>query len=87
MTDLDRDIARGKQAEILLNNELLNEALETMRNEIFRAWQIAEPGDVAARERCWHAFKAAENFKSQLQRVLDGGKLAMAELKARTEKQ
>lgn len=84
MTDhLDRDIARGKQAEILLKSELLNEAFETLRAEYLKAWESTGARDTDARERLWQAFQIVGKVKTHLHQAVDSGKLAHFELNAR----
>ena len=84
MTDqTQRDIARGKQAEILLQNELLNEAFAKLEAEYFRLWQSSKPLDKDVRENLWHAYKVVGDVKTHLHRLIDTGTLAQLEVNAK----
>jgi hypothetical protein len=84
---LGRDVSRASQAQSLLENELFNEAITTLKRELMDAWEATQPRDVDGRERCWAAVQQVGRLKSYLQSVLNDGKLANAELKELTERQ
>jgi len=83
VADLDKDIARGKRAEILLQDELLTEAFDTLRAEYIKAWETTGATHTDARERLWQALQIIGKVKTHLHSAVSNGKLAHFELNAR----
>ena len=82
MTDdpIERDRTRGVRARELLDNELVQEALTTIKSEYVKAWEASPARDAEGRERLWVMVKLVEKFKGHLEQVWESGKLADAEL-------
>ena len=81
MTDkTEQDIARGKRAEQLLNDDLLKEAFAQLRAEYIKGWEETGARDTDARERLWQALQIIGKVHTHLTSVLSNGKLAMHEL-------
>lgn len=82
MTDdpIERDRSRGIRARELLDNELVQEALTTIKAEYVKAWEASPARDAEGRERLWVMVKLVEKFKGHLEQVFEAGKLADAEL-------
>lgn len=81
MTDqIDIDRTRGVRARELLDNELVQEALETLKAEYLKAWEASPARDAEGRERLWVMVKLVEKFRGHLEQVFEAGKLADAEL-------
>jgi len=76
MTDLDRDIARGKRAELLLQDETLNEALAKMRTDVLEIWENTPSHDAHARERLWLTYKIIGTFRGILNGYLNDATMA-----------
>jgi len=78
--NLDKQILRGKQASILLDEPLLKEAFEYLfdayRNEIFKT----SYSDHEQRQVLWMAFNMLDKIKGHLTSVMETGKLAAVEL-------
>lgn len=74
--DIDRDRTRGIRAKELLDNELVQEALTTLRDEYVKAWETSPARDSEGRERLWVMVKLVEKFRGHLEQVWDAGKLA-----------
>ena len=88
MTDeiaLNKASAKAVRAQSLLDNELFNEALETLRSDLLKAWENTPPRDTDGRERCWNAIQQLGKLKGYFETVLRDGKMAQAELKALAE--
>ena len=84
MTDkLEYEIRRGERAEALLQDELLNDALETIKQGYMERWLDSPERDVEGRERLRLMVKTVDRLKSELQCVLDTGKLAKQTLRQR----
>lgn len=81
MTDqIDIDRTRGVRARELLDNELVQEALATLKTEYLGAWEASPARDAEGRERLWVMVKLVEKFRGHLEQVFEAGKLADAEL-------
>jgi len=84
MTDkLEYEIRRGERAEALLQDELLNDALETIKQGYMEKWLDSPERDVEGRERLRLMVKTVDRLKSELQTVLDTGKIAKQTLRQR----
>jgi len=73
---IERDRTRGVRARELLDNELVQEALTTLKDEYVRAWEASPARDSEGRERLWVMVKLVEKFRGHLEQVWDAGKLA-----------
>jgi len=84
MTDkLEYEIRRGERAEALLQDELLNDTLETIKQGYMERWLDSPERDVEGRERLRLMVKTVDLLRSELQVVLDTGKLAKQTLRQR----
>jgi hypothetical protein len=79
--DLQREIDRAGHAERLLNDELLKEAIQTIRNEIIRQWVATEHKQDKDREGFWMFAKTVDNFELLLRGYIQTGKLAADKLR------
>jgi hypothetical protein len=71
---------RGAQADLLLRNDLLQEAFKTMEADYIKAWAATEPSQAEARENFWRALQILADVRRHLIMVSNGGKLAQQEL-------
>ena len=78
--DIEQKIARGVEAQSLLNNELFNQAFTDIKSEILEQWQNSPARDIEGREKLFLMLKMAEKFKANLTRVIETGKIAQIEL-------
>jgi hypothetical protein len=67
---------RASQAERLLNDPLLNECMDRVRNGYLIAWQATKPDDVAKREQLWNAIRGLDEIKREIRAVAETGKMA-----------
>lgn len=86
MTDPQAEINRAEHAHRLLQDELLNEALRTIRTEVISAWVATAHNDEKQREGLWMFAKTVDNFEMLLKGYIETGKLANANLKAFEER-
>ena len=77
---LRKQAQRGKQAENLLKNKLLNEALDQMEEELDRTWKESRPDDHEARHNAYLMNLLLERFKGCLTQHVRTGKGATTEL-------
>lgn len=84
MTDeiaLRKDMGRAAQAQALLDNELLNEAFDQLKDEYISYWAgHTSIDDIAGRERIWQAVQIVGKVRSHLHSIVNHGELARHEL-------
>jgi hypothetical protein len=83
MTDelqLRFEAERGMRAKALMENELLVEAFDGLEKLYTEAWRTSPPPAADQRERAWMALRMLDSVRADLRRLLDGGKIAQAEL-------
>lgn len=71
-----QEIIDGERAKQLLQDELLNRALDDIELQYVDAWKKTGISDTDERERLWHAFRAVEAFRTHLRVTVDGGTVA-----------
>ncbi len=74
------DVQRAMQAEELLNNPLLSDALDSMEREYLAAWRASKLPDLEERERLWLAMQVLEQVRNHLRIVLENGVVARREI-------
>lgn len=79
--DLHDQQHRAAKAQELLENELLNEALEAIEREILNQWVECPARDKDGKEALWQLIKTARKFRGVLQGYVQTGKLAADQLK------
>lgn len=77
---LIRDAGRGVRARQLIEDELLVEAFKMLEDAYTLGWRNTTIDDTAAREKLFLAVNLVGKVRKHLAVVLDGGKLAQAEL-------
>lgn len=80
-TDLMEQQTRGQYAMSLLENELLNEALEAIDKEVMEQWIACPARDKEGKEALWQLIKTSRKFRDILTGYIETGKLATAQLK------
>lgn len=83
MTDESRltaAAAKALQAQELLDNELLIEALKTLEDSYTTAWRSTTIDDVQGREKLFLAINVVGKVRDHLNAVLANGRLAQVEL-------
>jgi hypothetical protein len=79
--DLERSKERAEHAQRLLNDSLLQEAMQAIRNEVVRAWVDCPARDTEGKEALWQLARTADKFDALLRGYVETGKLATANLK------
>ena len=80
-TDLIREEVRGHNALMLLNNELLQEALTAIDKEVMEQWIACPARDKEGKEALWQLIKTSRKFKDILTGYVETGKLATETMK------
>ena len=70
--------ARARRAEMLLSDDLVKEALDTLEADCVALWGATGLADAAKREQAWLMLKSAQRFRGYLQAIVDDGKLELA---------
>ena len=81
-TALNKRISRKARAEVLLRDELLLEAFDTLHREYEKAWRNTKDNETAERERLFMAVKTVGLVKGHLLKAVDDGNLAQKEIDA-----
>ena len=77
---LEYERRRAAEAQDLLDNPLLQEALETIRASVDKEWLDAPARDTEGRERLWMMRKLTDKFEAHLTSIVNDGKIASKKL-------
>lgn len=72
---------RGQRAQMLLQDELLAEALSAIESEVIAQWEQCPARDAEGKEALWQLYKTAKKFRHILAGYVETGKLATEQLK------
>lgn len=75
---------RAQKARELLDNSVLNEALDMIEADIVRMWGECPVRDKEGKETLWQLYKTSQKFRSILQDFIRTGEYAAASLKPST---
>ena len=71
MTDLQRE----EHAKRLLNDELLQEAFDTLREDLMSRWIHSGSTDSEARESIWLAIRLLERIDGHIKAIIETGNM------------
>ena len=77
---LNKRVSRGKRAKLLMQDELLVEAFETLKQEYVAFLMESHPSEGANREKLYIAFNMVGKVQKHLHDVMSDGHLAEHEL-------
>jgi hypothetical protein len=86
MTPIEEQ-TRGQAAQMLLDNELLRQALDAIEAEVVAQWEKCPARDAEGKEALWQLFKTSKKFRALLNGYVQTGKLASENLKRFDEKE
>ena len=86
MTPIDEQ-TRGQAAQMLLDNEILRQALDAIESEVVDQWEKCPARDAEGKEALWQLFKTSKKFRAVLFGYVQTGKLASENLKRFDEKE
>jgi hypothetical protein len=78
--NLEREVAFGKDAEALLENELLEGALNALINQYDRMWKDSDLNDRELREDAYRMLRCAGEFKGLLTTIIRTGNMAAIQI-------
>lgn len=67
---------RAEAAARLLNDPLLNEALDLIERQLVEEWSACPVRDVEGREKLWLMYKTAQRFRNVFIGAVEDGKVA-----------
>lgn len=73
-------VRKGKKAESLIQDEAFAAALLQMENDAVWLWKSTKSEDTVKRESAWHMIQAIELFRSQINKIMDNGKIAQRQI-------
>lgn len=79
-------IERGRIADELTRNEVLQEALKAIEDEVIAQWEKCPARDQEGKEALWQLFKTSKKFRSILLGYINTGKFAAEQLRRFEEK-
>lgn len=86
MTESDQElhgqVMRAAKAKMLLDNDLLMEALSAIEADVIQTWGSTPARDKEGKEYAWQLYKTAQKFRGLLLGYIEAGKLAESRLEA-----
>lgn len=76
---------RGDEARRLLDNEVLQEALNAIESEVVTQWEQCPARDKEGKEALWQLLKTSKKFRRLLVGFVETGNLARENLKRHEE--
>lgn len=76
MDRTEHEIQRGERAALLLQDELIVGAFETIEKELTEQWQNSPVRDVEGREKLWLSLKLLQKVHGHLTSVVETGQIA-----------
>lgn len=80
MTPIEEQ-TRGQEAQMLLDSEILQEALSAIEAEVIAQWEKCPARDAEGKEALWQLYKTSKKFRAVLTGYVQTGKLASEQLK------
>lgn len=82
---LEAEVERGQRAQHLLDDPLLTEAFDLVRQAIHERWEAAPIRDQEGAHELKLQLKLLNDVRANLEQALSDGKLAAAELKTQRQ--
>ena len=72
----EEQVRKGRKSEQFMQDEVFAAAMEKMRGDLLWEFESSKPEEANKREVCWAQLRAIENFKNELTKMIDNGKVA-----------
>ena len=72
----EEQVRKGRKSEQFMQDEVFATALEKMRGDLLWEFENSKPDEASRREVIWAQLRAIENFKNELTKMIDNGKVA-----------
>jgi hypothetical protein len=67
---------RERRARSLISDPLLNEAFETLKEDLMNRWQHSGSTDLEARESIWLAMRLLDRIRGHINSIVETGHMA-----------
>ena len=67
---------RERRAQLLVDDELLNEAFDALKEDLMSRWSNSGSTDLEARESIWLAMRLLDRIRSHLTSIIETGHMA-----------
>lgn len=84
---MEKDLERARQARALLENPLLIEILDGMKDSYVEAWLSSRPEDMETRERLYLQSQLVDSFARELRIIVENGKITKAIIDRRLKRE
>ena len=71
-------MSREEDAKRLLENDLFQEAFETLRTELMTRWENSSSNETEAREQIWLGLQLLQRVRQHLESIVETGQLDRA---------
>ena len=68
-------MSREEDAKRLLENDLFQEAFETLRTELMTRWENSSSNETEAREQIWLGLQLLQRVRRHLESILETGEM------------
>lgn len=83
---MEKDLERARHAQALLDNPLLTEILDGLKDGYVRAWLSSRSEDMETRERLYLQAQLVDDFAKELRIIVENGAITKAIIKRRQER-
>ena len=66
---------RERRAQLLIDDELLNEAFDLLKEDLMNRWSNSGSTDLEARESIWLAMRLLDRIRSHLISIIETGQM------------
>ena len=84
---MEQDLERARLGKALLDNPLLIEILNGMKDSYVNAWLSSRPEDVETRERLYLQSQLVDDFAREIRIAVENGAITKAIMKRREQRQ
>ena len=78
-------LRKGRKADQLMQDEVFSAILEKMRHDQYWVFESSKPEESAKREIAWSMLKAIDNFRLEVTKMVDNGKVAQRAIERATK--
>jgi len=78
---LGKEVKQGRSAEDLLNDPVLTETINYLKDTYLKAWEQTSVENSVEREKIWMMYKTLDTVVGHINSYVDTGKLAKQQLK------
>ena len=80
MDNQEKEAAKGQRAAELLDNPILQEAFQLLKERYHQEWLASPARDTEGREKIWVALKVVETVQNHLHQTVEAGKFARVQI-------